>query len=107
VSFGELALLNNEGRAATIVCTKPTMFATLNRRDYNYTLREEEKRKLKEMVNFFRGFRIFANQRSHAIEKIFYYCKAREFIRGQLVFQERVSPIDGLYFISEGDFEVT
>ena len=28
-SFGELALLKNEGRAATIICSKKTRFATL------------------------------------------------------------------------------
>lgn len=31
----------------------------------------------------------------------------KTFIRGQKVFQEGVTPIDGVYFIQEGDFEVT
>ena len=34
-SFGELALLKNEGRAATIVCEKDCIFATLDRKEYN------------------------------------------------------------------------
>ena len=37
-SFGELALLKNEGRAATIQCSKFTSFATLHRKDYVWTI---------------------------------------------------------------------
>jgi len=46
-SFGELALLKNEGRAATVECSKLTRFATLHRKDYVWTIGQEEKRKLK------------------------------------------------------------
>ena len=37
-SFGELALLKNEGRAATIQCVNKTSFATLHRKDYVWTI---------------------------------------------------------------------
>ena len=37
-SFGELGLLKNAGRAATITCAKQTVFATLNRSDYTWTI---------------------------------------------------------------------
>ena len=53
-SFGELALLKNEGRAATITCIQRTRFATLHQKDYVWTIGQEEKRKLKEVVTFFR-----------------------------------------------------
>ena len=33
-SFGELALLKNDGRAATILCATKCSFATLHRKDY-------------------------------------------------------------------------
>ena len=31
----------------------------------------------------------------------------KEFIRGQKIYRENESSIDGVYFITEGDFEVT
>ena len=37
-SFGELALLKNSGRQATVTCTKPTSFATLARKDFRMTV---------------------------------------------------------------------
>ena len=106
-SFGELALLKNEGRAATVVCSKMTRFATLNRRDYVWTIGQEEKRKLKQIVAFFRSFRIFSTLRANVIEKVFKYMKSKKFLRGQKVYREGVSEIDGLYFITSGEFEIT
>lgn len=42
-SFGELALLNDKPRAATIMClSKQCYFATLDRDDYNKVLRKIE-----------------------------------------------------------------
>ena len=81
-SFGELALLKNEGRAATVVCSKMTRFATLNRKDYVWTIGQEEKRKLKQIVTFFRSFRIFSTLRANVIEKVFKYMKSTKFLRG-------------------------
>ena len=81
-SFGELALLKNEGRAATIICSKKTRFATLKRKDYVYTIGQEEKRKLKEIVSAFRGFSMFNSLRANVIERIYKYMESRDFVRG-------------------------
>ena len=37
-NFGELALLQNEPRAATIFCSKDTVLATLSRFDYSTSI---------------------------------------------------------------------
>ena len=60
-SFGEVALLKNTGRQATIVCSKPTTFATWSRKDYKLTIGQEDRRKLKESVMMLRKYRIFCN----------------------------------------------
>ena len=69
-SFGELSLLKNNKRSATIECIMPSMFVTLTKKDYDHDIRQEEKRKDKEVTNFFRGFRIFANLRASVIIRI-------------------------------------
>lgn len=106
-SFGELALLKNDGRAASVICSKVTRFATLHRKDYVWTIGQEEKRQLKQIVQFFRGFRIFSTLRATVIEKVYMSMTKKNFIRNQTVYQEGVSKIDGLYFITNGEFEVT
>ena len=37
-SFGERALIKNEDRSATIICSQDCAFATLSRIDYNWIL---------------------------------------------------------------------
>ena len=108
-SFGELALLKNAGRAATIICAEPTRFATLHRKDYKLTIGAEVRRKLKENVRMLRQFRIFSSSqlKNNAVEKVFQYMKVCKYKHGHTVYKENQSKISGLYFIKSGDFEVS
>jgi hypothetical protein len=51
-SFGELALINDAPRAATIQCVTNCFFATLGRKDYQKILRRKEVRKMKLKTDF-------------------------------------------------------
>ena len=81
-SFGERALIKNEDRAATIVCSKNCSFATIERRDYNLIIGLAQKREFAKTVEFLRGFRMLSSLRTNIIEKIHYYMKPRHFKRG-------------------------
>lgn len=81
-SFGELALLKDGPRAASIVTSTDCKFAILNKKDYLWTIGQEEKRRLKKIVEFFRKFRLFQPLRGHIIEKVFQNMKLVHFIRG-------------------------
>jgi len=60
--FGELALIKPQGRAATIVCTKLSRFATLHRKDYILNVGNEQKQKTREKIAMLRQFRIFSKK---------------------------------------------
>ena len=81
-SFGERALIKNEDRAATIVCSKDCSFATLHRKDYNNIIGAAVKREMKQKVDFLRNFRMFSQLRTNIIEKIHYFMKSKTFQRG-------------------------
>ena len=49
-SFGERALIKNEDRAATIICSEDCTFATLSRIDYNWIIGSAKRRELKQMA---------------------------------------------------------
>lgn len=68
-----------------------------------------ERRNLKEDVKRLRKFRIFSdsNLKDSAIEKISKYMEKQEFTRGRAIYREGETSIDGVYFISAGDFEIT
>lgn len=106
-SFGERALLKNEERAATIVCSKDCAFATLHRRDFTNIIGSVQKRELKEKVDFLKRFRMFSQLRATVIEKISYYMKTVDFVHNQKVYTENVSATDGIYFICSGEFEIS
>jgi hypothetical protein len=63
-------LIKNEERAATILCSKHTTFATLSRKDYDSTIGVAQKKEMKERVDMLRGFRLFSQLRTNVLEKI-------------------------------------
>ena len=81
-SFGEQALLRNQDRAATIVCTSTCRFATLTRKDYYLSLANIKKREMRFVVTFFRNFRIFEGLRNSVIEKIAMNMEKTQFMHG-------------------------
>ncbi len=74
-SFGERALIKNEDRSATIICSQDSAFATLSRIDYNWILGLAQKKEIKEVVEFLKGYRIFSSARNSSLEKIHYFMK--------------------------------
>ena len=62
---------------------------------------------MKATVEFLRGFRMLSMLRTNVIEKIHYYMNLKHFKRGQRVYAENQSTVDGIYFITSGEFEVS
>ena len=83
-NFGELALVKNSGRSATIICARACRFATLNRKDYKLTIGTEERRKLKDNVRLLRQYRIFQPQTvtDNTLVKVFQFMKVVKFRHG-------------------------
>ena len=71
-SFGELALLNNQPRAATIKCLTDCSFAVIGRADYQKCLQKIEKKKIDEKINFFRQLPCIEHWTATQIQKFMY-----------------------------------
>ena len=54
-SFGELALINDAPRAATIKCKTNCLFATIGRADYEKVLKQIETKQIQRKVTFFKN----------------------------------------------------
>jgi hypothetical protein len=52
-SFGELALINDAKRAATIHCVEECYFAVIGRHDYEKVLKKIEWKRSQKAINFF------------------------------------------------------
>jgi CRP-like cAMP-binding protein len=106
-SFGERALEKHEVRAATAHCSKDCIFATLYRNDYNHIIGQAHKREVRAMSDYLRQYRILSQLRASVLERIQYYLQPRSFTLGQTLFKEGISKVDGVYFIKQGEFEIT
>ena len=53
-SFGEMALINNKPRGATILCKEDCHFATMGQEDYKSTLMKLEELKRSILIEFLR-----------------------------------------------------
>lgn len=104
-TFGELALLRDEKRMASIVCKEETHFAVLEKQDFKRLIGEVSERRINEVVTFLRSISIFAPWSKKSIIKLSYYFKQRTFNRKQIVYKEG-DFAEHVYFVKEGEFQL-
>jgi hypothetical protein len=76
-SFGELSLINNAPRIATIIAQRETWLAQLSKTSYNTILGRTQKTELDRKVEFLSSVFLFKNWSRNAILRISYYFKER------------------------------
>ena len=60
-SFGELALLYDKPRLATIICTEDSKLLSLERKPFNRVLKTNEQKKMQAELAFFDKYHLFEN----------------------------------------------
>ncbi|CAI2373140.1 unnamed protein product [Moneuplotes crassus] len=105
-SFGELALINNTPRSATIVTLTETHFATMNKDDFKRMLGKAMRKKFVKMIRFMENFIFFKQISRLALEKFALYFSKCEVKRGNEIMKEQ-EDANFVYFIEEGEFEVS
>ena len=94
-------------RAATIQCKTNSDFATLDKVDYQMIVGNAMKRQINEKVKFFKNFRIFQALSRTKMQRMLYFFHEKKFKRKQVLFTEGVDNTDGVYFVKNGEFEVS
>ena len=69
-SFGELALINNEPRAATVICLESCQFATISRENYDKVLSEIIRREFRAKEKFFGNLPFLKHQSAKQLKKL-------------------------------------
>ena len=104
-SFGELALLRNAHRAASIYCKTDCHFAILERDDFSRIVGRAKESRLSEKVDFLCKFPFFSRYSRPALQQLSYYFKEKAFSLNQTVFQSG-DPASQIYFIRQGEFQM-
>lgn len=105
-SFGELALINDAPRSATITTLQNTDLATLEKENFQHIMAKVIRRKFAHMINFMSEFTIFNNMTRIALEKLALFMTKCEINLGHNLITEE-DEADHIFFIKSGTFEIS
>lgn len=106
--FGDLALLSerdNEQRMATVLCTKDSEFAVLDRQSFQSILGEIKNKQMKEQIDAMSIYPVISSLSKDCIKALL-YCKKEESYRLNHVLQEIDEPVTRLLLISKGEVAI-
>lgn len=105
-SFGELALVNDAPRSATIKCLKVCHFAVLGKKSYIMLFEQIISQEIKKEVSFYPEIELFSHWNFNKI-KSFYTSSFRIKVKkGDKIINEG-DPIDAIYIVTSGEFVVS
>ncbi|CAI2370124.1 unnamed protein product [Moneuplotes crassus] len=106
VGFGELALMNDSPRAATIMTEEDCQFAIINKIDFKTVMDKIYKKRYADTVSFLSQFNFLNYLTRKTKEKLCHHFIVEKCGVGQKIICEG-SPLGYIYLIKNGEFEVT
>lgn len=106
VGFGELALLNDAPRSATIYTIEDSQFAILEKADFTNIMAKVIREKFASQVQFLSKFPYLNHLTRKGKEKLCFFLKQERYTIGQKILKEG-QPNPYIYLISSGEFEVS
>ena len=101
--FGEVALLSNKPRSATVRCETFCCFAVLSRKDYKNILSSNIETSIRERIDFLKNLPIFKKLSPASLRNLSYFITETTYKKNQIVYTEN-SSIDNVYLIKSGEF---
>ena len=105
-SFGELALISNKPRAASILIREQTALAVLERTDYLRLLSRIQDARLSQRVELLQRHPAFSSWSKNSLQKLSYFFKLHTYKRKQVLFRAG-QPASEVFLIQSGDFQLT
>jgi len=104
--FGELALLFDQRRAASIAVTRTTFFLTIHKEDYQNHIKRFEKKQKEQIIEFFKNVHFLRGLSNQSIVKMEYSFVLHKMERaGEVVLKEGAS-VTHIALVKDGEFEV-
>lgn len=104
--FGELALINNKPRTATIESKTLTYLAVLSKKDFTKVLSTHTFRALDERVDFLKQLPGFNSATKLNLQKLAYTFTEKTYKKDQIVYNEQ-DQANILFFIKSGEFKLS
>ncbi|CAG9331801.1 CNBD2_16 [Blepharisma stoltei] len=104
-AFGELSLIKDMPRSASILCIADTEFAVLYKDDYLRILGKSETIRLDEMIGFFQTMPMFKNWGKKAIGRLTYFFKDKSLVRNDILYKQG-DESEYVYIVKQGTLEL-
>eukprot|EP01017_Pseudomicrothorax_dubius_P034028 TRINITY_DN4617_c0_g1_i2.p1 TRINITY_DN4617_c0_g1~~TRINITY_DN4617_c0_g1_i2.p1 ORF type:complete len:745 (-),score=89.20 TRINITY_DN4617_c0_g1_i2:47-2281(-) len=106
-SFGELALINNKPRSATITCKEDCHFAILEKEYYKDILKERQEKEIMSKLHFLYSVKAFSKWNYNLLRSVYLNSEpTKDYKINQVVYVEGALG-STMYVIKEGQFKVT
>lgn len=103
--FGELALINNKPRTATIEASEVCYLAVLSKKDFKKILCNDALKSLEERVNLLKSLPAFSDLSKLSLQKFVYSFSEITYKKDQILFDENFLA-DCLYFVKSGEIKI-
>ncbi|XP_015262995.1 PREDICTED: cyclic nucleotide-binding domain-containing protein 2 [Gekko japonicus] len=104
--FGEVALIKDATRIATVVCMEDTELLVVDKKDFfGYQLDQELHREFLTRYNYLRKVDIFETLSNASVEKIAHFCRIERFHFGQVITSD-IGESSSISFIIKGACDV-
>jgi CRP-like cAMP-binding protein len=87
-TFGELALINDKPRAATIVCLQDCYLASIDRNAYHKVLQKLELKLTQQKIEFFSKIPFLSHQTLTQMRKLIHSFNLQQFKLNHVVFRQ-------------------
>lgn len=105
-SFGELALINDAPRMATILTHTPCIFAVLNKKDFKNIFQQIQQQKLLNEISLLEKVSGFENISRRGLNMFVYTFPIKKYQYREYIFKENDPCDDTFYIIRSGTFRV-
>ena len=104
-SFGELSLLKNQPRAATVQTDEPTFFVVIDKPDYDRTIKTRHQRKILDKVDFLCRLSIFQKSTISELAEFVCYLSEVDHPRNKIILAQG-DDASNVHFVVRGTVQV-
>ncbi|CAG9311607.1 unnamed protein product [Blepharisma stoltei] len=105
-SFGELSLISNKPRAATLIAEEKIILGVISKPNFKKILGKYEIKRLNEKIDFLQALPMFSNWSKTALYKLGLYFSRVLYKKHQFVYKEG-DLANTVYFVKSGEFKIT
>lgn len=105
-AFGELALISDRPRSATIQVREKSSFLVLSKSDFTRILGDIAEKKMTSFISFLQKVPYFHSRSKSALVRMAYHFQSKTFSKNRWIYKE-LDPVDGIYLIRDGEVTLT